>query len=641
MSDKNYQELYTKARKIYEAAATCYKELLHHKDVLEKDQLVAAKAAIEKAKLKCLALKKKAQAQVPVLTNKSTDPIKVTIVQGETTPSGAGNFITLSGKQTIQIKYRIENISCPSGLSIGDPCKIVTTNQEFSLQITANGAPIDLSKNITAKLLQVEFESAEQKTKNVVEYTVVMTLPNVAVERVYSFAFNCKGENGVGMSTNLNYHVSAGPSTPLEKPKESEAYPVKITIDSSTPSDGETFYFDKQKKPLGKSEFVFKATIENIIPPASDNNVEISLFSINNRTNDKTTYDLSKGEIVAISGNSVSVTATIKLDNTMEPKEEHTVVLSCKNEKGYVGSKKLIFFTHGKLCYDIIVTDGGYEPVYITVGKQKIITGYTAKRVIEKRYYDDCSKGGNIKYNNAYEQNTGNLTSPEKPTNLGSGKGIPNNVKRPCDFTYAQEYFAKDENKNASNFDVKPLVWVVNTDNTVNNPGKPDISTVNAPLAQVQFKQGVAEFQAGAAAALRGAAARVRANTRVPGPWEILETKQVTDPLGNKVTIQTSEQTVVTTTRTVDVALFTSVKGWGGNPPIMANRMNLIMAELGGVTARPRPTGGVVNGVIWEASDAQRNGNPNLVVLTIITTTIQSVNTRTTVTVPPMGPECP
>lgn len=74
MSDKNYQELYLKARKIYETATVAYKELIAHSDVLEKDQLIAAKVAIEKAKKTCLALQKKAKDSAETANKSVVDP---------------------------------------------------------------------------------------------------------------------------------------------------------------------------------------------------------------------------------------------------------------------------------------------------------------------------------------------------------------------------------------------------------------------------------------------------------------------------------------------------------------------------------------------------------------------------------------
>lgn len=71
MSDKNYQELYLKARKIYETATVAYTELVSYTDVLEKDQLKAATVAIEKAKKTCLMLQQKAKNSKTTATLKN------------------------------------------------------------------------------------------------------------------------------------------------------------------------------------------------------------------------------------------------------------------------------------------------------------------------------------------------------------------------------------------------------------------------------------------------------------------------------------------------------------------------------------------------------------------------------------------
>lgn len=652
MSDKNYQELYLKARKIYETATVAYKELIAHSDVLEKDQLIAAKVAIEKAKKTCLALQKKA---------KEKPPLKLTVVTAHTTPFGKSNPIIFSDKDTnfsIRVKFRIENMTRPKDLNMADPCKIQALNQQFYLTILKNGKTVNLSNQTRVEIEQVEVKSEKDKTINIIEYTAIIT-PTTPVGsnlHQYTLKFNCKGINGVISAPDINFFASKTGTKELSKKEVVEKYQVKISIDPSTTKDKSTFFFDKTKKELGETEIPFKAIIENIILPAKENYVEINLKSENVRTGgtneiiNKQLVQTEKATPILDSNgketgkwkgkNIVTITGTIKLDHTFEPKEEHQVILSCKNEQGYVNFKKLTFFTHGRLCYDIIITDEDYEPITLDSG---IIVGYTANRIITKKYYPKCDQGGNIIYNNVYEQNNGNLVNNNIPVRLGSGQGIPADVKRPCNFTAAREFFSV--NLKANTLKVKPLAWLVNSTTVNTQRGKPTINTASIPLGMVQFQSGLARFQNNSTAqtTIRQAVAGGGASlSQSASPWQNISQRQVVGPNGITVNIIIDRQTVVTTQVTAEVTLFTAAINRGGNPAIMDSRIILIQNVIPSVSLTKSNRGRAVDGVVWQANNTERRGIPNnLVTFDLVTTVITSTNTRTTVTVPPLGPECP
>ncbi|BDS11764.1 hypothetical protein [Aureispira anguillae] len=658
MSDKNYQELYLKARKVYEAATVAYKELVAHADVLEKDQLKAAKVAIEKAKKTCLLLQKKAKKDVTV---KKQLPLKIAIVTTDTTPSGNSNPIVISDKDanfSIKVKFRIENMSCPKELNITDPCKIQERDQQFYLSIWQDGKLVNLSSQTKVKIVQTQVASENDNTINIVEYSAVITPPVPAgnASHQYTLKFNCKGINGIVAAPNIDYFTSKVGTTQPPKKEVIEGYELKINIDPPTPKNESIYFFDKTKKELGATEIPFKATIENIILPAKDNYVEIKLESENVRTGD--TNEIINQQLVQTEKatpildkngkktgqwkgkNVVTVTGTIQLDHTFEPREKHQVILSCKNEQGYVDFKQLTFITHGQLCYDIIITDEDYEPVTVENG---IVVGYTAKRIITKKYYPQCNQGGNIIYYNVYEQNKGNLENKNLPQILGNGQGIPSRAKRPCDFTAARNHFSI--NLKATDFKVKPLVWLVNSTNTTTKNEKPTINTESKSLGRVQFNSGLASFinTGTATKAIRDAVAgRGGSFVRDTSPWTNSSTKQVVGPNGNTINIVTDQRTVVSTQVTIEVTVFTGARGWGGNPAIMSDRIEAIRKVVPNVTLTKSNRGRAVDGVAWLATDAEREGvKDNLVKFDLVTTVVRSIQTRTTVTIPPMGPECP
>ncbi len=252
MADKDYQALYLKAQKVYTAATACYKELLQYQDVLDTAQLKAAKAAIEKAKLKCLNIKKKAQAQAN-LGGPTNKPIKITIIEGESTANSAP--ITWTEGATIQVKYRLENMVLPPDLAIKDPFQLTTTHQAFHLHIKANGKAVHLPKNLTVDIAD------QGGNPPVLIYTAVLTLPPSNESKTYTFQLQTKGKNGAGMSGTRSYQVSVSPSTPIEQPKEPETFPIKINIEPPTPAVISVFNYVRQISDFGSTLVPFMATI--------------------------------------------------------------------------------------------------------------------------------------------------------------------------------------------------------------------------------------------------------------------------------------------------------------------------------------------------------------------------------------------